>query len=1123
MSDKKPPTPTGDKKPPTPTTGDKKPPTPTGDKKPPTPTGDKKPPTPTTGDKKPPTPTPGDKKPPTPTGTTPPGKPATPAGHSGSEPDDDPPDSPFNKPQGAHHDQIAGARPGLTAAAELQLGFSPVRANKSKKHILDVDPRTKLKIISIPPELRKAFSDLQDCIIHICSECFRVTKDQQLAERILIITDQTVFLCSSDGRVARCIQIDKIHRLYISRDNKALALEVPVEYDLVLMFRNMNDRDKAIKVIRTIYKRMVHGTKLEVELVKKGRTLDPHDFRTQKPGGFKVRLTPQRTKEQLLHSLEVFEAEEEAMLQELDMIQDEMEASHQQTMAEKQQDLESMLHQLREVVRNCWENEKSIEKLEVEVEHGKKLISSVDGSFGPEGQLPPNKDARIAELERIVERLNAAVFNAQTDQQRRSLVQPNPGSFFDKDLLRDIFDPKWPVTVPPGQLAHMADLLQTQLVEKQKELDTLKNVNDKINHTLGMIDKLDERMRRIASGLNRQERDDKAQGRTWKQSGGASGGHGGGASPRSAPEAPTGDILGSDPDSVKPWLLNVEELTPDMLDVDPRTDLRIIDIPESMKTYFPGLQDAILHFFAVVKKTTKQGQIQKRICIISDQSVYTCSPDGDILRCVDIANIDEIVLDAAFTIGLRDSSTFDLMFTCASPDHRQEIIDILQRIYGFLTNGKTIRVRHIQRFERMEAQLNLMKPPHLDMTITPVRDKSKLVEAIKAKRNKMMGLTSIKEVAVPTGMDIPPEKLEELKHDVLLQLEHEWRQDPALIQLRRQLDTLDDQIHMAVEEAHLLRRRIEEHKCEDNIPLSAPNPGSGVMPAAGPGVFRPNAKGFFFVPTEPVQIDCSLDVQKVFLWDTLLFTGHVTGIVSVWDLEQNCSFLRNLKDHMSRVTTMQYDGTRLITGSHDSSIRLWDIRSGRCKSVLSGHRGYVNHIQFQGDKLLSSGADALIHVWDLHKEMKVQTLTGHKTAIVSHKFQQNMVVSIDWGWMLIWDLREPKPVRTLQDQYGGLRCLDVEDNLCVTGGTGGDVSVWNISKGSGETMQGHDDDVHCVQLQGRYAVTSGGDCKIRHWDVDQMKALGVFHESYPYDTKSFHMRGNRFAASQGQYVMLWTK
>lgn len=55
--------------------------------------------------------------------------------------------------------------------------------------------------------------------------------------------------------------------------------------------------------------------------------------------------------------------------------------------------------------------------------------------------------------------------------------------------------------------------------------------------------------------------------------------------------------------------------------------------------------------------------------------------------------------------------------------------------------------------------------------------------------------------------------------------------------------------------------------------------------------------------------------------------------------------VRKLEGHQDAVLCLQFDSKRVVTGSSDRTVRLWDTRSGRCFRTLVGHQ-----VKFQPSK-----------------------------------------------------------------------------------------------------------------------------------------------------------------------------
>jgi hypothetical protein len=60
------------------------------------------------------------------------------------------------------------------------------------------------------------------------------------------------------------------------------------------------------------------------------------------------------------------------------------------------------------------------------------------------------------------------------------------------------------------------------------------------------------------------------------------------------------------------------------------------------------------------------------------------------------------------------------------------------------------------------------------------------------------------------------------------------------------------------------------------------------------------------------------------------------------------------------------DGRRLLSGSHDETLRLWDAESGHEICAFTGHQGRVWSVAFSPDgrRLLSGGSDNTLRLWD---------------------------------------------------------------------------------------------------------------------------------------------------------------
>ena len=134
---------------------------------------------------------------------------------------------------------------------------------------------------------------------------------------------------------------------------------------------------------------------------------------------------------------------------------------------------------------------------------------------------------------------------------------------------------------------------------------------------------------------------------------------------------------------------------------------------------------------------------------------------------------------------------------------------------------------------------------------------------------------------------------------------------------------------------------------------------------------------------------CSSDLSSN---GTRIVSGSNDTSVRVWDASTGVE-QKELKGHTARVNLVAFssDGTRIVSGSHDKSVLVWDALTGMKLKELKGHTHYVNSVAFSSDgtQIVSGSWDKSVRVWDASTGVELKELKGHTGWVMSVAFSSD--------------------------------------------------------------------------------------------------------------------------------------
>lgn len=94
----------------------------------------------------------------------------------------------------------------------------------------------------------------------------------------------------------------------------------------------------------------------------------------------------------------------------------------------------------------------------------------------------------------------------------------------------------------------------------------------------------------------------------------------------------------------------------------------------------------------------------------------------------------------------------------------------------------------------------------------------------------------------------------------------------------------------------------------------------------------------------------------------VLVSGSLDNTLKLWDVRTGRCF-HTLFGHVEGVWCVDCDTLRIVSASHDRTIKVWDRDTAQCQITLVGHRRAVTTVALGDDKILSGSDDGDVRVW----------------------------------------------------------------------------------------------------------------------------------------------------------------
>ncbi|KXG53181.1 uncharacterized protein PGRI_002310 [Penicillium griseofulvum] len=222
------------------------------------------------------------------------------------------------------------------------------------------------------------------------------------------------------------------------------------------------------------------------------------------------------------------------------------------------------------------------------------------------------------------------------------------------------------------------------------------------------------------------------------------------------------------------------------------------------------------------------------------------------------------------------------------------------------------------------------------------------------------------------------------------------------------------------------------------------------------------------------------------------------------------------------VTCLQFDADKVLTGSDDTNINVYDTKTGALQATLEGHEGGVWALEYYGNTLVSGSTDRSVRVWDIERARCTQIFHGHTSTVRC--------------------LQIVLPAEIGRDADGQPEIMPKEP-LIITGSRDSNLRVWKLPKSSDpvyyqsgpmaddtncpyfmRVLSGHQHSVRAIAAHGDTLVSGSYDCTVKVWKISTGQTLHTLagHSMKVYSVVLDHKRNRCISGAMDHMVKVWS-
>ena len=211
--------------------------------------------------------------------------------------------------------------------------------------------------------------------------------------------------------------------------------------------------------------------------------------------------------------------------------------------------------------------------------------------------------------------------------------------------------------------------------------------------------------------------------------------------------------------------------------------------------------------------------------------------------------------------------------------------------------------------------------------------------------------------------------------------------------------------------------------------------------------------------------------------------------ISVFNKE-NGKHVQDLLGHTHHVLSLAWNSDKLVSGSHDTSVRLWDVETAKDSVLTKGHTQCVGCVAASNELIVSGSQDATVCLWDARDAKPVNRLRNHSAGVHCLALDDDYIYSCsDDNTICMWDRRAARASKYIEKASRLTSCA-LKSGLLAAGSTDSNVYIWDTLTGQLQhTFEDHTQAVESIAWKNDLLVSGSRDRTIMMYDVESKSLL----------------------------------